>query len=352
MMKVAATPSTESEKLPGMNNDTSTVSGIRRMLLFFRRLLMCRFDGHEEAGLVLDSESKQMDRVRTIPFFALHVAAFTVIWVGWSPVALATAVLLYVIRMFAITGFYHRYFSHRTFRTSRGMQFVFAFIGASAAQRGPLWWAANHRVHHAHPDQPADVHSPIHHGLWWSHMGWFLAQNQLATKVTRIKDFARYPELRFLNRYDVLVPIILAVGLFFFGTWLGSVYPNLGTNGWQMLVWGFVISTVALWHGTFTINSLSHRFGTRRYPTADNSRNNFALALLTLGEGWHNNHHQYSSSARQGFRWWEIDVTYYLLRGLQLCGLIWDIRPVPAWVLNQPSPYQVGEEADSEKFAI
>ena len=232
------------------------------------------------------------------------------------------------------------------------MQFVFALIGASAAQRGPLWWAANHRVHHAHPDQPADVHSPVHHGLWWSHMGWFLAQNQLATKLTRIKDFARYPELRFLNRYDVLVPLILAVGVFFFGEWLGRVHPNFGTNGWQMLVWGFVISTVALWHGTFTINSLSHRFGSRRYATADNSRNNLWLALLTLGEGWHNNHHQYSSSARQGFRWWEIDITYYLLRGLQLFGFIWDIRPVPAWVLNQRTSSQVSEDADSEKIAV
>ena len=169
-----------------------------------------------------------MDRIRTIPFFALHLAVFAVFFVGWSPVALMTAGLLYLIRMFAITGFYHRYFSHRTFRTSRVMQFVFACIGASAAQRGPLWWAANHRVHHAHPDQPQDVHSPVHHGLWWSHMGWFLAQNQLATKLTRIKDFARYPELRFLNRYDVLVPIILAVSVFLLGEWLASAYPNLG----------------------------------------------------------------------------------------------------------------------------
>ena len=351
-MKVVATPPAVNEDLPAMNNDTSTVSGLRRLLSFFRKMGLSWLDGEAKAGLVLDAESKHMDRVRTIPFFLMHLAVLTVLWVGWSPVALATAVLFYVVRMFAITGFYHRYFSHRTFRTSRAMQLVFAIIGASAAQRGPLWWAANHRVHHAHPDQPADVHSPVHHGLWWSHMGWFLAQNQLATKMSRIKDFARYPELRFLNRYDVLVPIILAVSLFLFGGWLGSAYPTLGTNGWQMLVWGFVISTVALWHGTFTINSLSHRFGTRRYATADNSRNNVWLALLTLGEGWHNNHHQYSSSARQGFRWWEIDITYYLLRGLQFCGLIWDIRPVPAWVLNQPASGQVTGDPESEKIAV
>ncbi len=335
-----------------MNKDTSTVSGIRRLLVFLKKIGISWFDGGAEVGLVLDPKSKKMDRVRTIPFFLMHLAVLTVLWVGWSPVAVVSAVLLYGVRMFAITGFYHRYFSHRTFRTSRGMQFIFACIGASAAQRGPLWWAANHRVHHTNSDKPEDVHSPVHHGLWWSHMGWFLAQNQLATKLTRIKDFARYPELHFLNRYDVLVPIILAVSVFWVGEGLAYSYPHFGTDGWQMLVWGFVISTVALWHGTFTINSLSHRFGTRRYATGDNSRNNFALALLTMGEGWHNNHHQYPSSARQGFRWWEIDMTYYLLRGMQFCGVIWDVRPVPAWVLNQPLPSKRNEGHDTEKIAV
>ncbi len=335
-----------------MKNDTETISGLRRMFLCFWKGMRRCIDGDHGVGLSFDNNSKEMDRVRTIPFFLLHLAVLSVFLVGWSPVAVGTAVFLYVLRMFAITGFYHRYFSHRTFKTSRGMQLVLAIIGASAAQRGPLWWAANHRVHHAQPDQPTDVHSPVHHGLWWSHMGWFLAQNQLATKFNRIKDFACYPELRFLNRYDVLVPIALGVSLFLFGAGLGNFYPQLGTDGWQMFVWGFVVSTVALWHGTFTINSLSHRFGTRRYATSDNSRNNALLALITLGEGWHNNHHQYSSSARQGFRWWEIDLTYYGLLGLQACGLIWDIRPVPAWVMNQSSPNESKEGADSEKLAV
>ena len=313
------------------------------------RLLKQWFDAHEKTGLAPGQDGKQMDRVRTIPFVVLHVAVAAVFVVGWSPVAIAVAVALYAIRMFAITGFYHRYFSHRAFRTSRTMQFIFACIGAAAVQRGPLWWAANHRVHHAQSDQPTDVHSPVQHGLWWSHMGWFLTHDQLSTKLGRIKDFARYPELRFLDRFDVLVPLILAGSLFLAGHWLGGLYPHWGTDGWQMLVWGFVISTVALWHGTFTINSLSHRFGTRRYATADNSRNNLALALLTFGEGWHNNHHQYPSSARQGFRWWEIDLTYYLLRGMQVWGLIWDVRPVPTWVLNQTGRDQ---RATSEKIAV
>ncbi len=328
------------------------MSGIQRLPGKFWRLLMKWFDSHEETGLAPGKDGNQMDRVRTIPFMGMHVAVLAVIWVGWSHVAVMTAIGLYLLRMFAITGFYHRYFSHRSFRTSRVMQFAFALIGASAAQRGPLWWAANHRVHHANSDRPSDVHSPIHHGLWWSHMGWFLTHNQLSTKGSRIKDFARYPEIRFLDRFDILVPLGLGINLFLVGEWLGNSYPGLGTNGWQMVIWGFVISTVALWHGTFTINSLAHRFGTRRYATPDQSRNNFWLALLTLGEGWHNNHHQYSSSARQGFRWWEIDITYYLLRGLQLCGLIWDVRPVPSWVLNHPNRHLLGEDPDSEKIAV
>lgn len=317
------------------------------------KLLKSLFDTQEATALASHKNGRDIDLVRTIPFLALHIAVLAVFWVGWSPVAIAAAVSLYVIRMFAITGFYHRYFSHRTFRTSRVMQFLFACLGASAAQRGPLWWAANHRHHHAYSDKPADVHSPVIRGLWWSHVGWFLTHDQLATKLNRIRDFARYPELRFLNRFDTLVPIGLAVTLFLLGKWLGSAYPNLGTSGWQMLVWGFVVSTVVLWHGTFTINSLSHLFGTRRYPTSDHSRNNFLLAIITLGEGWHNNHHQYCSSARQGFRWWEIDITYYLLQGLQFFGIIWDIRPVPTWVLNHPSLDQVAQDTDSaEKMAM
>ena len=311
------------------------MSVIRRTALSVWVILNRLFNNHHEVVRVVETDGRMMDRVRTLPFIALHVSVIAIFWVGWSPVAVTMAVMLYVVRMFAITGFYHRYFSHRSYKTSRFMQFIFAVMGASAAQRGPLWWASNHRIHHTFSDQVEDVHSPVQHGLWWSHMGWFLSFQQLSTKINRIKDFARYPELRFLDRFDMLVPFVLAVSLFALGEWLGSAHPQLGTNGWQMLVWGFVISTLTLYHGTFTINSLSHRFGSRRYNTTDNSRNNFFLAIITMGEGWHNNHHRYASSARQGFRWWEIDVTYYLLSGLQLCGLIWDIRPVPTWVLEE-----------------
>ena len=280
------------------------------------------------------ADAERIDWMRVVPFLLLHLGCAAVIWVGVSPVALLVAGLLYALRMFAITGFYHRYFSHRSFRTSRGLQFVFALIGAASVQRGPLWWAAHHRHHHRHADQPQDPHSP-RHGFWRSHMGWFMTRGAFTTDLSRVQDLARYPELRWLDRFDVAVPAGMAVGLYALGALLEHFWPALGTSGWQLLVWGFFISTVVLFHATVTINSLSHRFGSRRFQTNDDSRNNFLLALLTFGEGWHNNHHFYSSSARQGFRWWEIDLTWYGLRLLALFGLVRDLKPVPAWVLNQ-----------------
>jgi stearoyl-CoA desaturase (delta-9 desaturase) len=236
---------------------------------------------------------------------------------------------MYVVRMLAITGFYHRYFSHKAFKTSRPVQFVFAAVGASAVQRGPLWWAAHHRHHHANSDQPGDSHSPRQHGFWHSHLTWFLNRKNYRTKSELIRDLERYPELRFLDRFDMLMPTLLAFAMLGLGTLLERYAPGLGTNGWQMLVWGFVVSTVVLYHATFTVNSLAHSFGRRRYQTRDDSRNNVWLALLTFGEGWHNNHHHYPGSARQGFYWWEVDVTWYFLRTLQALGVIWDVRGVP-----------------------
>jgi stearoyl-CoA desaturase (Delta-9 desaturase) len=231
--------------------------------------------------------------------------------------------------MFAITGIYHRYFSHRTYRTSRWMQFVFALLGASSAQRGPLWWAAHHRSHHKFSDMQPDPHSPIRHGFWRSHIGWFMTNRHFLTDYRRIHDFARFPELRWLNRFDVIVPIILAVTLYFVGRLLNYAAPSLGVTGWQLVVWGFVVSTIMLFHATASINSLAHLIGRRRYDTGDDSRNNFILALITLGEGWHNNHHKFRSCTRQGFYWWEIDLTYYALKFFAAIGLIWDLRPVP-----------------------
>jgi len=284
------------------------------------------------------SGDRQIDWWRTIPFIALHLGVLAVFWVGVSMTAVVAAIALYALRMFAITAFYHRYFSHRAFRASRAAQFVFAVLGATAVQRGPLWWAAQHRHHHAHSDDDTDHHSPRRHGFLWSHMGWFMAKESFRTRLELLPDLARFPELRFLDRFDVLVPALLALGLYALGEWLAAARPALGTDGPQLLVWGFVVSTVVLYHATFTINSLAHRVGSRRFDTRDDSRNNFWLALLTFGEGWHNNHHFYPGSARQGFRWWEIDLTYYGLRALAATGLIRELRPVPAWVQARGQP--------------
>ena len=282
------------------------------------------------------ARGERIDWLRAAPFVAMHLACLAVLVVGVSPVAVAVAVALYAIRMFAITGFYHRYFSHRTFKTSRAVQFAFAVIGVSCVQRGPLWWAAHHRHHHRHADTELDPHSPKVRGFFWSHAAWFLTPDAFRTHWERIPDLAKFPELRWLDRFDTLVPVVLAVALYGLGALLESVAPELHTSGGQMLVWGFFVSTIVLFHATVTINSLAHRFGSRRFDTRDDSRNNFWLALITFGEGWHNNHHFFPGTARQGFRWWEIDLTYYGLRTLAALGLVSDLKPIPAWVRARP----------------
>jgi stearoyl-CoA desaturase (delta-9 desaturase) len=219
------------------------------------------------------------------------------------------------LRLFAVTGGYHRYFSHRAFKTSRVFQFVLALLGTSATQKGPLWWAGGHRRHHRYSDQDGDMHSP-RRGLYYSHQGWILSDEWQETELDRIRDFAKFPELVWLNRWHFVPPLLL-------------VATCAAIGGFSGVLWGFVVSTVALWHTTYSINSLAHRWGSRRYDTTDTSRNNWVLALLTLGEGWHNNHHWYMTSARQGFFWWEVDVTYYVLRALALVGVVWDLREVP-----------------------
>lgn len=245
------------------------------------------------------------------------------------------AVILYFTRMFAVTGIYHRYFSHKSYRTSRFGQFLLALFGATCVQRGALWWAYHHRHHHQHSDEPEDAHSPHVHGFWWSHIGWITSRRNFPTDYTKVRDLAKYPELVFLNRFDIVVPVLFALALFFAGQFLSHSFPGLNTNGAQMLVWGFFISTTALFHGTSCINSLAHLMGNRRFATNDDSRNSFILSLITLGEGWHNNHHRYMSSTRQGFYWWEIDITYYLLKLLSWTGFIWDLKSVPASVYRE-----------------
>jgi stearoyl-CoA desaturase (delta-9 desaturase) len=264
-----------------------------------------------------------------VQFLFMHVACLLAIWTGVSTVAVVVALSLYVVRMFAITAGFHRLFAHRTYRTGRVFQFLIAFTGTAAYQKGPLWWSAHHRSHHLHADTENDPHSPLASTLWRSHVGWFLSRDSQTTDRKLISNLIKYRDLRFLDRYYSLPPALLAVAAFVFGSVLQRYAPGLGTSGWQMLVWGFFISTVLLYHGTFTVNSLAHIFGGRRFATEDNSRNNLLVALITLGEGWHNNHHYYPSSERQGFYWWEIDASHYTLRVLSWFGVVWGIQTPP-----------------------
>jgi stearoyl-CoA desaturase (delta-9 desaturase) len=281
------------------------------------------------------AEPDRVDWVRCIPFIVLHGDCFAVIWVGWSPVAVWTAVALYFVRMFFVTGMFHRYFSHKTYSTSRFGQFILALCTGTTVQRGALWWAYHHRHHHQHSDDPEDAHSPHVHGFWWSHIGWITSRRNFPTDYSKIRDLAKYPELVFLNRFDLIVPILFAASLFATGGLLAHYAPELHTSGAQMLVWGFFVSTTVLFHGTACINSFTHLWGKRRFNTTDDSRNSLILALITLGEGWHNNHHRYQACTRQGFYWWEIDITYYGLKLLSWTGFIWDLKPVPQSILDE-----------------
>ncbi len=294
------------------------------------------------------AEPDRVDWIRTIPFIFLHAGCLGILWVGWSWTAVGVAAALYFVRMFAITGFYHRYFSHRTFRTGRVRQFLFAFLGATSAQRGPLWWAYQHRHHHRHADEPEDAHSPVCHGFLWSHIGWITSRRNFPTDYRSVRDLARYPELVFLNRFDIIAPVTLALVLLAAGAGLNHLAPQLGTTGPQLVVWGFFISTTVLFHATSSINSLAHLIGRRRYETEDDSRNSFLLSIITLGEGWHNNHHRFMSCTRQGFYWWEIDITYYLLRMLEKLGVISDLRPVPAAAYRACPPDEAGAGENRE----
>lgn len=252
-----------------------------------------------------------------VPFLACHAVPLLAVLTGVTGRAMVLAIVLYVVRVFFITAGYHRYFAHRSYRVGRVTQFVLAFGGLTAAQKGPLWWAAHHRDHHRYADTERDPHSPTR-GFWWSHMGWILSGRYGATKHDRIEDFSRFPELRWLDRNDWVGPWALGVVSFL-------------VAGWPGLVVGFFGSTVVLWHATFSVNSFAHVVGRRRYETPDTSRNSLVVALLTLGEGWHNNHHHHPTAARQGFRWWELDVSYYVLRLLRVIGVVRSIRePTPA----------------------
>jgi stearoyl-CoA desaturase (delta-9 desaturase) len=256
-----------------------------------------------------------------IPFVLVHLACFGAFWTGVTWQAVALGVTLYWVRIFAIGAGYHRYFSHKAYSTSRVFQFVLAFLAQTTTQKSVLWWAAKHRHHHLHSDTEEDVHSPRHTGFFYAHLGWIFARRHDVADLVKVADLARYPELMWLHKYEQVPSIMLAIACYLIA-------------GWPGLFVGFVWSTVAVYHATFCINSLAHVHGRVRYVTGDDSRNNWLLAIITMGEGWHNNHHAYQSSVRQGFRWWEYDPTYYLLRALSWLGLVWDLKMPPREVVR------------------
>ena len=288
-----------------------------------------------EAAVAHDRSIHIRHALKQFVFLGVQLGSLLVIWSGWSWFAVAVCAFLYIIRMFAITGGYHRYFSHRSYNTSRWFQFVLAALGAASAQKGPLWWASHHRHHHRYSDTEHDLHAPKIRGVWWAHMGWVMSAEFLTSRLELVKDLLVFPEIRAVERWHLIPPLLLAVGLYFSGNLLAASWPELGTNGFQLLVWGFFISTTLLYHGTFLVNSFTHIVGSRRFNTNDESRNSLWIALVTMGEGWHNNHHRYPGSERQGFYWWEIDCTHYILKALSWLGIVWDLRTPPQRIYEE-----------------
>lgn len=264
-------------------------------------------------------KEQKIDWVGAIPFALMHIAGLAAFFFEFSWQLFGLCLASYYIRMFGVTAGYHRYFSHRAYKTSRPFQFILAFLAQSSAQKGVLWWAAHHRHHHKYSDTEKDLHSPKQSGFWWAQVGWILSPENSETDMKYIQDFAKYPELRWLNKYFLVPPTLYAITC-----WL--------LWGWAGLFWVFFFSTMCLFHGTFFINSLTHVFGKVRYHSGDDSKNSLILALITCGEGWHNNHHYYQATANQGWFWWEIDFSYYALKALSWMGLVWDLRKPPAHI--------------------
>jgi stearoyl-CoA desaturase (delta-9 desaturase) len=345
---IATPPSNPTKPVPPAAREAAPQTNpglVRRGLRKLVRVVHGWFDSHALDAEVREPRVQKSDPLRWMPYLILHGGCLGVFWVGFSWTALAVCVALIGIRCFGVTAFYHRYFSHRTFSTSRFMQFVFAVWANTAAQRGAIWWACQHRQHHQYSDDPPDAHSPVQHGFYWSHFGWLTARDNLALNKRYVKDLLKFPELVFLDRFEQFVPTIVAILVYLLGVFIGNTWPQTGTNGWQMLVWGFFISTVILFHFTCLINSAAHTFGKRRFDTTDDSRNSLLLAILTAGEGWHNNHHRFPGAVRQGFYWWEWDPTYYGLKVFSWLGLIWDLKTVPEAVLEE------GRRRDANKLA-
>ena len=290
-------------------------------------------------GITLKS-SIQFGFFHLIPLLAIYTGATAFDW--WLCLG------LYYFRMFWITGGYHRYFSHKTYKTSRVFQFIIAFFAETSVQKGVLWWGAHHRHHHRTSDTPSDPHLMKIYGFWYSHIGWIAGPEYKTTNFNSIQDYGKFPEIRWIDKHYIYPVIAMALAVFTVGGFANSESVSqgmtvLGGGAWSLqgglsaLLIGFILSTAILFHGTFSINSIMHKIGNKRYKSGDESRNSLILALVTLGEGWHNNHHYYMSSTRQGFYWWEIDITYYIIKLFSFVGLVWDIQEVPKHIKDSRS---------------
>ena len=268
-------------------------------------------------------------------FVLIHAICLLAFYTGVSWVAIGLCLAFYFVRMFAITAGYHRLFSHRSYDTSRTFQFIIGFLGACAAQKGPLWWAATHRHHHRHSDTEEDIHSPIVKGLWYAHAGWVMSSDHDEADMKLVRDYANIPEICLLEKYHYVPPLLFVAFVYFLGLFISTMFPSSGITTLQIVIWGAFVSTVLLYHGTFMINSVAHVFGRKRFKNSDESRNSLILALITLGEGWHNNHHRYPGSEKQGFYWWEIDVSHYVLTVLSWFGIVWNLRTPPQRIYNE-----------------
>lgn len=267
-----------------------------------------------------------------IRVWLVHLACLGIFFLPVTPALLAWSLAGYFLRVFSWEGGSHRYFSHRSFKTSRGFALFLAMLAAAAGQRGPLWWAAHHRNHHRHSDTELDLHSPVTRPFWYAHLGWLLDQKTLDTNLDDAKDLARFPELVWVNRFHYLFPLVVLAACVLLGQYTAA-FGHSGL-GLASAVWLFFLPTALSLHASFAVNSLTHGFKPgfwhrRPYQTSDTTTNVWWLAIPTLGAAWHNNHHRYMNSARAGFRWFELDLTYAILKLLALLGLVWDLRPVP-----------------------
>ncbi|MDR1989155.1 MAG: acyl-CoA desaturase [Acidobacteriaceae bacterium] len=258
-------------------------------------------------------------KVSFFVFWLVQASALLVFFVPFTWPLVALWAVSHFLRAMGLTLSFHRYYAHRSFQMNRVARFIWTFIGVAAMQKGPLWWAGHHVNHHRFADREGDPHSPMVSGVYYAHIGWFLndaKHDRIEATNPVIRDFSKVPEIAFLDRYFFLPPLMLAVTMFAIG-------------GWPWLVWGFCLPTMTLAHSTFAINTVNHMFGSRRFDTIDESRNNPITAIFAVGEGWHNNHHRYQRSARNGFYWWEFDPTWYAIRTMQAVGLAWNVQPVP-----------------------